>query len=226
VGGFVGLSVADYPGELAAVVFCQGTWRCRYCHNPHLQPRWSDTDVEWNRVRDKLARRRGLLDAVVFSGGEPTAQTALEDAVREVRALGFKVGLHTAGPYPSRLERLLPQVDWIGLDVKALPDDYDLLTGARKSSLRVLDSLCAVLDSGVAYEVRTTVHSDLIGAGDLLRLARLLARRGVKRYAIQEFRGQGCAERRLLRPRRPHYLNEERRKQIAALFESFEYRAV
>lgn len=225
VGGFVGFSVCDFPGELAAVVFCQGCpWRCSYCHNPHLQPRQSESAMRWGDLRDRLAMRRGLLDAVVFSGGEPTAQTALEDAVREVRALGFKVGLHTAGPYPSRLERLLPHVDWVGFDVKALPDSYDLLTGARKSSRKSFDSLSAVLDSGVAYEVRTTVHPDLIGPGELLRLARSLARRGVRRYAIQEFRGQGCAEQRLLRPRRSHYLNEHRREQIAALFESFEVR--
>jgi pyruvate formate lyase activating enzyme len=225
LGGFVGLSVCDFPGELSAVVFCQGCpWRCRYCHNPHLQPRWAETEIEWNRLRDKLAVRRGLLDAVVFSGGEPTAQTALEGALREVRALGFKVGLHTAGPYPGRLERVLPIVDWVGLDIKAPFESYDALTGARKSSLRALDSLYAVMDSGVAYEVRTTVHPDLVDVEQLLRLARSLSRLGVRRYAIQEFRGQGCADLRLLQSVRRPGLNHSNRARIAALFEVFEFR--
>lgn len=224
VGGFVGLSVSDFPGELAAVVFCQGCpWRCRYCHNPHLQPRRGEGELSWDGLREKMAGRRGLLDAVVFSGGEPTAQLALEDAVREMRALGLKIGLHTAGPYPSRLERLLPHLDWVGLDVKAPFDRYDSLTGARKSSLRALDSLCAVIDSGVACEVRTTVHPDLMAPEELLRLARSLARLGVRRYVIQEFRAQGCADRHLLQPRRSPWLASVQAR-IAALFDTLELR--
>jgi pyruvate formate lyase activating enzyme len=226
VGGFVAFSGCDFPGELAAVVFCQGCpWRCRYCHNPHLQRRQADGALSWDEIRDKLAGRRDLLDAVVFSGGEPTAQTALRDAVREVRALGFKVGLHTAGPYPSRLERLLPHTDWVGLDVKAPFDGYDSMTAARGSALRALDSVCAVVESGVAYEVRTTVHPDLIGADELLRLARSLARLGVKRYAVQAFRGRGCADPHLLRSPRSAGLTPKRQAQLAELFEVFELRS-
>ena len=189
------------------------------------QRRQADGALSWDEIRDKLADRRDLLDAVVFSGGEPTAQTALRDAVREVRALGFKVGLHTAGPYPSRLERLLPHTDWVGLDVKAPFDGYDSMTAVRGSALRALDSVCAVVESGVAYEVRTTVHPDLIGADELLRLARSLARLGVKRYAVQAFRGRGCADPHLLRSPRSAGLTPKRQAQLAELFEVFELRS-
>ena len=83
VGGLVPLSTTDYPDHLSAVVFCQGCpWRCAYCHNPHLLPRRSDSEIAWPDVLAFLDRRRGLLDAVVFSGGEPTLQRALPDAMR------------------------------------------------------------------------------------------------------------------------------------------------
>ncbi|WP_295886335.1 anaerobic ribonucleoside-triphosphate reductase activating protein, partial [uncultured Thiohalocapsa sp.] len=99
LGGLTPLTSLDYPGELAAVVYCRGCpWRCPYCHNADLQDAHGPSEPTWPEVLDFLARRRGLLDAVVFSGGEPTAQRALGAAMAEVRAMGFKVGLHTGGP--------------------------------------------------------------------------------------------------------------------------------
>ncbi len=94
----------------------------------------------WQPVRDFLMRRRGLLDAVVFSGGEPTSQKALFDAAREVSALGFEVGLHTAGPYPDRLHRLLPLLDWVGMDIKAPGARYDMITLTPGSADRAWQS--------------------------------------------------------------------------------------
>ena len=100
VGGVVPFTANDFPGRLAAVVFTQGCpWRCAYCHNPHLiSARGGDAAAEraWPDLLRWLGTRCGLLDGVVFSGGEPTAQHAIVDAVRDVRALGFEVGLHTA----------------------------------------------------------------------------------------------------------------------------------
>lgn len=162
VGGITPLTTIDYPGELAAVVFCQGCpWRCRYCHNPELLPPRGETAIPWKAVLAFLARRRGLLDAVVFSGGEPTLQPALEHAVTAVRNLGFKVGLHSAGIYPARLAQLLPRLDWVGLDVKALPQDYLALTGAEGSGKPAWESARLLIDSGVAHELRLTVHRDI-----------------------------------------------------------------
>ncbi|WP_296634698.1 MULTISPECIES: anaerobic ribonucleoside-triphosphate reductase activating protein [unclassified Thiobacillus] len=195
VGGFTPLSTTDWPGMLAAVVFCQGCpWRCGYCHNPDLIPARGDSEIPWADVLAFLRRRRGLLDAVVFSGGEPTAQAGLVDAVREVRALGFRIGLHTGGMYAQRLAEVLPLVDWVGLDVKAPFADYARITGAAGSGERALAGLQQVLASGVDHEIRTTVHPALLGDTAVIGLARDLADLGVKRYVIQAFRSQGCQD--------------------------------
>jgi pyruvate formate lyase activating enzyme len=185
VGGLTPLTTLDYPGELAAVVFCQGCpWRCRYCHNGHLLPSSAPDQIPWEDLTAFLLRRRGLLDAVVFSGGEPTAQQALKVAMAEVRALGFKIGLHTAGCYPDRLESLLPLLDWVGLDIKGLPEDYPDITGVPGSGDGAWRSLEVLLASGVAYEVRTTAPPTW-AADQLEALAERLAGMGVKRYALQ-----------------------------------------
>ncbi len=191
VGGVVPLTTIDYPGHLAAVVFCQGCpWRCRYCHNPHLVERRLHAMYRWSDVLEGLERRVGLLDAIVFSGGEPTVQRGLPDAVGEVRALGFKVGLHTAGCYPERLDELLPSIDWAALDFKALPDDYALLTGVPGSGERVLESLGYLIESGVDYEVRVTVHDSLLSADKLECLLDLLADRGAANVMLQRCQTQ------------------------------------
>lgn len=193
VGGFTPLSTTDWPGMLAAVVFCQGCpWRCGYCHNPDLITPRGDNEIPWTDVLAFLRRRRGLLDAVVFSGGEPTAQAGLVDAVREVRALGFRIGLHTGGMYMQRLAEILPLVDWVGLDVKAPFADYARITGAAGSGERALAGLQQVLASGVDHEIRTTVHPALLGDTAVIGLAHDLSDLGVKRYVIQAFRSQGC----------------------------------
>jgi len=108
VAGLVKMSTTDWPGKLAAVVFLQGCpWRCVYCHNEAiLDPRAPGT-MEWSEVMAFLRKRRGLLDGVVFSGGEPLIDAALPDAVRAVREMGFAIGLHTGGAWPKRLAALL-----------------------------------------------------------------------------------------------------------------------
>ena len=162
IGGFVPFTTIDYPGELAAVVFCQGCpWRCSYCHNPHLLDARSSELLDWQALLGVLERRRGLLDAVVFSGGEPTLQGGLPEAMRQVKALGFKVGLHTGGCYPRRLERVLPLVDWVGLDIKDLPHHYPALTGVPGSGERAWESLELLRASGIPFEVRTTLGPHL-----------------------------------------------------------------
>ena len=198
VGGFTPLSLSDWPEQLAAVVFCQGCpWRCGYCHNPHLIPPRAATSLKWHDVRAFLERRRGLLDAVVFSGGEPTLQAGIRHALAAVRALGFRTGLHTAGAYPRRLAELLPLLDWVAMDIKAPFADYAATTGVADSGTPALASARLILASGVAYEFRTTVHPDLLPAAQLAALAGSLAQLGVRHYALQEFRPQGCASRKL-----------------------------
>ena len=196
VGGLVPFTTTDFPGKLAAVVFCQGCpWRCRYCHNPHLlPPRGVRPELEWAGVLEWLDTRRGLLDAVVFSGGEATAQEAVVAAMEAVRARGFAVGLHTAGIYPRRLERLLRLVDWIGLDIKAPAADYAPVTGVALSGAPAFASLELLLRHPVPFEVRTTVHAKLTPAALLRALAAELAARGVQRWMLQPFRATGCRD--------------------------------
>ena len=199
VGGLVPFSTVDFPGRLCAVIFCQGCpWRCRYCHNPHLQP-FTDGGLAWQTVADFLKSRRGLLDAVVFSGGEPTAQRGLEAAMRFARRLGFQIGLHTAGILPDRLRQVLPLVDWVGLDIKAPFDTrYTAVTGVRASWIPAGASLDAVLEEHVDYEVRTAVHPALLDEAAKATIQAELAARGAKPTKWQTFRPQGCADPELL----------------------------
>ncbi len=189
IGGVTPFTSIDFPGALAAVVFVQGCpWRCRYCHNPHLQARGGPAGSDWPTFAAWLCRRAGLIDAVVFSGGEPTLDPALPAAAAAVRALGFRVGLHTAGIYPQRLAALLPVLDWVGLDVKAaLANDraYDDLTGRPGSVRGPRAALDLLLTGAVDFECRTTAHPALLDDTALLALAGSLAEAGVSRYAVQ-----------------------------------------
>ncbi|MHB1677177.1 MAG: anaerobic ribonucleoside-triphosphate reductase activating protein [Sulfuriferula sp.] len=195
IGGLTPYSATDYPDYFSAVVFCQGCpWRCAYCHNPHLLSASAHPAIAWSEVLQFLGRRQGLLDAVVFSGGEPTLQDGLADAAHAVRALGFKVGLHTAGMYPQRLRELLPLFDWVGMDVKAPFADYQHVTGISGSGAKAMASVYQILDSGVNYEFRTTVHSALLNRNALVAMAHELAALGVQHYVLQEFRQQGCVQ--------------------------------
>lgn len=193
VGGLTAFSSSDYPGMLAAVVFCQGCpWRCGYCQNPHLLTRYSSHSLLWQEVRGFLLRRRGLLDAVVFSGGEPTLQKGLLAAVKEVREMGFKVGLHTGGAYPDQLAKLLPHLDWVGMDVKTRFAEYDQVTLVPGSGEKAKRSVQLLLKSGVEHEFRTTVHPLLISRRQLNLLAEELSQLGVEHYVLQKFRRKGC----------------------------------
>lgn len=195
IGGLEKLSMVDWPGELAAVVFCQGcAWRCAYCHNPHLIPfTSSETPLSWSAIAGWLETRQGLLDAVVFSGGEPTLQPGLADAMRDVRDMGFRIGLHTAGATPERLARVLPLADWVGFDLKAPFDRYVGVTGHYHGA-RARESLRLLIASHAAAEIRTTWHPRLLTIEDLTEMAQALVAEGCEDWVLQRFRVQGCAE--------------------------------
>jgi pyruvate formate lyase activating enzyme len=198
VGGLAPLSSVDWPGELAATIFTQGcSWDCGYCHNPHLlsalPPAEQTGDlVPWRAVTAFLESRVGLLDGVVFSGGEPLMQPALEAAVAEVRALGFRTALHTSGVLPSRFAEVLPLLDWVGFDAKAPFAEYERVTRVARSGETARESLRLLVASGTAHEVRTTVHPDLLGEEELARLAEELGELGVTRWMLQPFRSEGA----------------------------------
>lgn len=172
IAGLVPFSTVDWPGKLVAVVFCQGCpWRCPYCHNAQILDPRAVGDVTWKQVTDLLETRRGLLDGVVFSGGEALMQASsgvLPTAMREVRARGFQVGLHAGGAFPDQMGALLDEgvVDWVGLDIKALPDDYDRVTGRPGGARRAEQSLAVLANHpNVDHEVRLTLWPGVLGEG-------------------------------------------------------------
>ena len=198
VGGLARLSTCDLPGELVATVFCQGcAWDCPYCHNPHLRPVQAEPQISWGKIMAFLESRRGLLDAVVFSGGEPTIQAALLNAVQSVHNLGFRVGLHSAGMVSERFAEVLPLLDWVGFDVKAPFSAYSRITGVNGSGDKALASLNLLMASNVQYEVRTTFHPGLLSFDEMLELRDELLTSGVKNYAVQLFRSAGTNSKRL-----------------------------
>ncbi|USR79307.1 anaerobic ribonucleoside-triphosphate reductase activating protein [Arcanobacterium pinnipediorum] len=202
IAGYVPLSTIDWPGALCASVFLQGCpWRCVYCQNTELiDPRANGT-VTWEEFDAFLQRRQGLLDGVVFSGGEATRQLALAPAIKHTRELGFAIGLHTAGAYPARFAHLLPDVDWVGLDIKALPDGYRPIIGADAGAKawHCLDLLLAQVaeragsERPLTYEVRTTIYPNSTVAHDLPRIVEELRTRGVENFALQEARERGTS---------------------------------
>ena len=157
----------------------------------------SDAQLPWSSVLTFLESRKGLLDAVVFSGGEPTLQETLPAVIQSVRGLGFRIGLHTAGMAPERFAVVLPLLDWVGFDVKAPFNAYSRITGAKESGNKALISLRLLLESGVAYEVRTTFHPALLSMDEVVDLRDELLSLGVMHYAVQRFRAMGVCPNRL-----------------------------
>lgn len=189
IGGFQPFTSVDYPGALAAVVFCQGCpLRCVYCHNQDLLPAQATFRIEWSDVYAHLAKRRGLLDAVVFSGGEPLMQSALGEAMHAVKELGYRVGLHTSGVMPSRLRAVLPLVDWVGFDVKAPFDDYEKITGVKGAGEKARESLAMIVEAKIDTEVRTTVWPDLLDTLCIKRIISDITALGVDKFVLQEAR--------------------------------------
>ncbi|GGB99081.1 class III (anaerobic) ribonucleoside-triphosphate reductase activating protein NrdG [Marinobacterium zhoushanense] len=227
VSGMTPLTTIDFPDHLACVLYTQGCpLRCRYCHNPQLIPFGDQlASLSWLEIEEFLHRRQGLLEAVVFSGGEPTLQPALAAAMAVVRELGFKVGLHTAGVSPERLAQLLPLADWVGLDVKAPFHRYPQVTGRNHQAQQNRNSLALLLASDVRFECRTTVDWRLFTPDELHDLARQLAELGVQRYAVQINQARNCLDPEL---EQTVTLSTEQlrvlKQKLAALFPVFDWR--
>ena len=171
VGGITPFTTIDFPGHLAAVLFCQGCpWRCRYCHNPHLLPMESTGGHAWADILSWLDIRKGLLEGVVLSGGEPLAQRHLIPSVAELRDMGYAIALHTSGVSPRRFREVLPSIDWVGLDIKAPFDEYDAIT------------------SGKAYELRCTLDPDYFTPEQAAKMATQLVGLGADHLIVQSCR--------------------------------------
>ena len=189
IAGFQKLSTVDYPGKLAAVVFTAGcNLDCSYCHNRALID--PSTRLPWWDAREVLgilAKRRGFLDGVAISGGEPTLQPDLEDFAGQVRDLGYAVKLDTNGTQPAVLSRLIARglLDYVAMDVKAPLEKYETICGAGVEIAAIESSIALLLEGQVDYEFRTTV-SPLLSHEDLKAISRLV--RGARRHVLQRCR--------------------------------------
>ena len=144
-----------------------------------------------------LQGRIGLLDAVVFCGGEPTAHRALPDAIAQVRDMGFAIGLHTAGIHPEIFTDCLPLVDWVGFDIKTCFAHYEQVVHVPDAGPRAHLGAQQLVASGIAHQWRTTWHPALISDDALMEAARDLHQLGATRWTIQYMRSEGCPDPRL-----------------------------
>lgn len=191
IGGVETFSTVDFPNLMAAVVFMQGCpWRCPFCHNKALQKIGAESNFIWEKFFDFLKSRKGILDAVVFSGGEPLVQDELQNQIAEVRNLGYKIGLHTGGYRPDALPKVLPLVDWIGFDIKAPlnAEHYQKAIGGINHFAQAMESLQMVLDSGIKFECRTTCDPRILRVEDIYTIADELKAKGIKEYYLQKYR--------------------------------------
>jgi len=190
IGGYQKSSLIDFPGKVAAVVFTQGCgWRCPFCHNRSLvYPARFQPAVPEDEIFDHLELRRGQLDGVVVTGGEPTLQSGLVDFFRRVRKLDYATKLDTNGSHPDMLATLLQEnlLDYIAMDVKGPLSDYKRFTGCEVDTGTIELSIELIKQSNVAYEFRTTLVGGLHTAKHIEQLAPLMY--GVRRYAVQSYR--------------------------------------
>lgn len=189
IGGLQKLSLIDYPEKISAVIFTQGcNFRCPYCHNPQLvDVKLHQPCLEEKEIFRFLENRRGRLDAVVITGGEPALQDDLIPFIMDIRRLGFAVKLDTNGSRPRVLERLLRDrlVDFIAMDVKAPLEKYPDVVRAPLEKDDLRESISLVIGAKIPHEFRTTAAASLLRPEDILTIAREID--GAKRYALQRF---------------------------------------
>jgi pyruvate formate lyase activating enzyme len=214
--GWVRTSLIDFPDHIATVLFTGGcNFRCPMCHNADLVLRPGEMpDLPLEEIWAFLARRVGLVNGVVVTGGEPTLQPNLQSFLRQVRERGVDVKLDTNGYRPDVLEALLGEglVDYVALDVKAPPEKYPLLIGwvgassdeawavnaagaqvpATLDMARLERSMDLLRESGISYEFRTTVVPRLLDEEDVAAIARWVA--GAEVYVLQQFRPSGTLD--------------------------------
>ena len=189
IGTIQRFSLIDFPGRICAIVFTQGcNFRCPYCHNPELvEPSLYGRGMAEGDLLAFLDRRRGKLDAVSITGGEPLLQRGLTGFIEKVRALGYLVKVDTNGSFPLVLKDMLDKglLDYIAMDVKAPLEKYEEVVKASVKPESIAQSIQLIMNSGIDYEFKTTVPSSLLTEKDLEKICTLI--KGAKRYYLQQF---------------------------------------
>jgi pyruvate formate lyase activating enzyme len=178
IGGLQKFSLIDYPGRISAIVFTQGcNFRCPYCHNPELvDPVQYGPVLPEEEVISFLEKRRGKLDAVTMTGGEPTLQPDLDRFLQEIKKMGYLIKLDTNGSMPDTLERLIHAglVDYLAMDVKGPLKKYGQIAGTEVQTRKIRKSIALIANSGIDHEFRTTVVRSQLDNEDLIAIAGLL----------------------------------------------------
>ena len=192
--GLQKLSLVDFPGKVAATVFTGGcNLRCPFCHNaPLVLPGRGTSALDAGGVLDFLASRRGLLDGVVLSGGEPLLQPDAADFLAEVKAMGFAVKLDTNGCHSDALAGILDRrlADYVAMDIKNSLEKYPWTVGVPGFDTAPVERSARLLMEGPAdYEFRTTLVRPFHEVGDMETIGRWL--RGARRYYLQAFVDSG-----------------------------------
>lgn len=198
IQGFQKMTLLDFPGRVACTVFTGGcNLRCPFCHNAGLVRTPMAGANQKDEVLAYLRSRRGILDGVCVTGGEPLLQPDLREFLLEVKAMGFLIKLDTNGSLPARLSETLDIVDYVAMDIKSAPDTYPLLTGSELDVELFKASVELLQNSGIPHEFRTTAVKGLHTVADFEAIARWLP--PDSRYFIQRFVdsgnliGTGCA---------------------------------
>lgn len=185
IAGWLKVSFIDFPGTVSTVLFFAGcNLRCPYCHNPDIVLNRNEP-VDYIEITNYLKKRKGIIDGVVLSGGEPTLHESLPDIVKEIKSEGLKVKLDTNGLHPEMIKRCGP--DYLALDIKTDPDRYDELgySGASAKSL-LAQSLDYVKSMGDRAEVRITAASLFVNEMEAVKIAAFIE--GTENVFIQPFK--------------------------------------
>jgi pyruvate formate lyase activating enzyme len=195
IAGMQKLTLLDFPGVVACTLFTAGcNFRCPWCHNAGLvlPEEASDRLLESGEVLSFLEKRKGVLDGVCVTGGEPLLHAELPDFLKRVKDLGYRVKLDTNGSFPERLEALVREklADRVAMDIKNGPSRYAETVGLRNLDLSaVTASKDFLLSDAVDYEFRTTVVRGLHTAESLLEAADWI--RGARQWFLQQFKDSG-----------------------------------
>lgn len=189
ISGLVKTSLIDYPGKIAAVVFTQGcNFRCGFCHNPDLLPIENKAlEIPEEEVLDFLSGRKGILDGLVVTGGEPTIQKDLPEFLKKLKDMGFLIKLDSNGSNPEILKKLFDEklLDYVAMDIKGTYEEYEKICGYNNIKA-IQESVGLIMNSGVEYEFRTTVLPAFHKPSDFEEIGKMI--KGAKKYTIQGFR--------------------------------------
>lgn len=189
IGGLQKVTLIDYPGMIGATVFTQGcNFRCPYCHNPELvDPGQYGPLIPEEEVLSFLDKRRGKLDAVTVTGGEPTIQKDLDRFLEALKGMGYLVKVDTNGSNPDVLEVLINRslVDYLAMDIKGPLKKYRLIASVKVDTSRIKRSIELITSSGIEHEFRTTVVPSQLDPRDLMSAAKLITK--ARLYVLQPF---------------------------------------